>query len=150
MRFVHESIIAAPVSRVFAFHEAPDALERLVPPWETVQLVQRGGSLAPGTRVVMRTRIGPLWVTWEAEHTRLEKDVLFQDRQVRGPFRAWLHTHRFFPTPEGHTRLVDEIDCEPPLGLLGRVFGEPIVRARLLRMFRFRHEVTRAACEAPR
>jgi ligand-binding SRPBCC domain-containing protein len=34
MRFVHESVLRAPVSRVFAFHEAEGALERLTPPWE--------------------------------------------------------------------------------------------------------------------
>jgi len=35
MRFTKESVIRATPERVFAFHELPDAFERLMPPWET-------------------------------------------------------------------------------------------------------------------
>ncbi|GAC1537044.1 MAG: hypothetical protein NVS2B9_03040 [Myxococcales bacterium] len=146
MRYVHESLVRAPVSRVFAFHEEQGALERLTPPWERTRVVQRGDSLAPGTRVVIAVRIGPVWKEWEARHTRYEKDVLFEDVQVRGPFARWRHTHRFVPAPEG-TRLIDEVDYELPLGALGRFFGGPVVRRKLERMFAFRHQVTRRACE---
>ena len=51
--FVKESLIPAPVARVFAFHESPGALEKLIPPWERVEVVLRGTSLAPGTKVVL-------------------------------------------------------------------------------------------------
>lgn len=146
MRFVHESVVRAPVARVFAFHEAPGALERLTPPWEKTRVVLRGQSLAPGTRVVIAVKIGPLWKEWEARHTRYEKDVLFEDVQVRGPFARWRHTHRFVPQgPE--TRLIDEVDYALPLGPIGRLFGASLVKRKLERMFAYRHEVTRSACE---
>ena len=139
MLFVHQSVIAAPPARVFAFHERPDALKLLVPPWESVEVVQPPASLLPGTRVILRMRQGPLRITWVAEHTLYEKDVLFQDRQVSGPFARWLHTHRFLPHAEG-TLLRDEVDCALPLGL-----PFALVRRRLVRMFEHRHAVTRAA-----
>lgn len=146
MRFEWSSVIPAPVAAVFAFHEAPGALARLTPPWEPVRVRGGGGSLAPGTRVLLELRLGPFRLEWEAEHTLYEKDVLFQDVARRGPFRRWTHTHRFFPTPEGHTRLVDEIDLELPLGAPGALLGGALVRRRLERLFRFRHQATREAC----
>ena len=97
MLYVHESHIDAEPCAVFAFHEQPDALARLVPPWEKVEIVQPPSSLRPGTRVLLRMRMGPLAMLWEAEHTRYERGVLFQDRMVRGPFRTWLQTQRFRP-----------------------------------------------------
>lgn len=146
MRFVYESLVSAPVSRVFGFHEAEGALERLTPPWEETRVLKRGASLAPGTRVIIAVRIGPLWKEWEAEHTRYEKDALFEDVQVRGPFARWRHTHRFLPEG-GRTRLVDEVEYELPLGAIGRFLGAPLVKRKLERMFAYRHDVTRRACE---
>lgn len=138
MLFVHESLVEAPPARVFAFHERPEALQLLIPPWERVEVVQPPSSLLPGTRVILRMRQGPIWITWVAEHTLYEKDVLFQDRMVRGPFARWLHTHRFLPSGAG-TLLRDEVDCALPLGLPGA-----LVRSRLVRMFQYRHAATRA------
>ena len=57
MRFVKESRIAASPSAVFAFHETPGALSLLTPPWEKVEVVEGGGSLRPGSRVVLKTKI---------------------------------------------------------------------------------------------
>ena len=139
MLFVHESLIEAPPARVFSFHEQSDALRLLIPPWERVEEVQPPSSLQPGTRVILKMRQGPLWLTWVAEHTLYDKDVLFQDRMVRGPFARWLHTHRFLPSGAG-TRLRDEVDCALPLGLPGA-----LVKSRLVRMFEYRHAATRAA-----
>ena len=141
MRFVHESVIQAPPEAVFAFHERPDALRKLVPPWEHVEVVQPPASLQPGTRVVLRMHLGPLKLTWEAVHTKYEKNVLFQDQLVRGPFKKWLHTHSMLPAPGGFTLLRDEVEYELPLLLLP---GLPLVLRKLRRMFEYRHQVTAA------
>jgi ligand-binding SRPBCC domain-containing protein len=139
VRFSYETRIAAPPSAVFAFHERPDALELLVPPWEPVEVVQPPASLQAGTRVILRMHAGPLKFTWIAEHTRYEPGVLFQDKMVRGPFRKWLHTHHMLPTPDGATLLRDELELELPFWMLP---GLPIVKRRLRRMFAYRHQVT--------
>ena len=141
MHFVHESIIQASPEAVFAFHERPDALRKLVPPWDRVEVVQPPASLQPGTRVLLRMRLGPLKLTWEAVHTRYEKNVLFQDELVRGPFRRWRHTHSMLPAPGGFTLLRDEVDYELPLLFLP---GLPLVLRKLRRMFEYRHQVTAA------
>lgn len=141
MLFVHQSRIEAPPDAVFAFHERPDALRRLVPPWERVEVVTPPSSLAPGTRVVLRMRMGPLRVTWEAEHTRCERGALFEDRMLRGPFRAWVHTHRFLPSGDGATLLRDEVEYQLPWYALP---AAPLIGRRLRRMFEYRHEVTAA------
>jgi ligand-binding SRPBCC domain-containing protein len=145
MKFVKESRLAAPPEAVFAFHEAPGALERLTPPWERVRIVRGGGSLRPGTEVVLQTRLGPLRLNWVARHTEYDPPRLFADRQESGPFASWYHRHHILPDGEGGTVLRDEIDYELPLGALGRLLGGPMVRRKLQRMFDYRHEQTRLA-----
>jgi ligand-binding SRPBCC domain-containing protein len=140
--------IAAPPERVFAFHELPDAFQRLTPPWEHVRVVEKTGrGLEAGVRVVLEMKLGPLRQRWVAEHTKYEPPVLFEDTQRAGPFAKWVHTHRVASAPGG-AELVDHIEYELPFGVLGKV-GGPFVRRKLERMFTYRHEVTKAWCEAP-
>ncbi len=147
MHFRRESLIEASAERVFAFHEAPDAFERLQPPWQKTEIIQPPTSLEVGTRVVLRVGLGPFWQTLVAEHVAYEPGHLFADRMIEGPFASWLHQH--IVTPQGPDRclLTDDIEYELPLGSVGRVFGGWIARRMLDRMFDYRHAVTREACE---
>jgi hypothetical protein len=147
-RFTKESVIAAPAATVFAFHERKDAFALLQPPWQKTEIVKPPASLAVGTRVVLRVRVGLVWQTIEAEHVAYEPGHMFADRMVRGPFARWLHRHIVTPEGENASRLTDAVEYELPLGALGRAFGGRIARAQLERMFAYRHEVTRRECEA--
>ena len=147
MRFVYESVIGAAPERVFAFHELPDALERLTPPWERARVVRAAASLRPGEVAVVETRLfGFVPVRWVAEHTAYDPPRMFEDVQREGPFRSWRHRHTVEPDAAG-ARLRDEIEYTPPLGALGRLLAPLLVVRRLLRLFRYRHRVTREWCE---
>jgi ligand-binding SRPBCC domain-containing protein len=146
-RFVKESLLRASAETVFAFHERKDALERLQPPWQKTVIVTPPSSLAVGTRVVLRTKIGPFWQTIEAEHVAYEPGRMFADKMTRGPFASWLHEHVVTPRGPREALLTDQIEYELPLGALGRVFGAAFARRELERLFAYRHEVTRKACE---
>jgi ligand-binding SRPBCC domain-containing protein len=146
MVFVHESVIEASVEAVFAFHEHPDALRHLLPPWETVRNVHPAPSLDVGAVARLQQRVGPLWIDIEAEHVAYEKNALFVDEMRRGPFAVWRHEHRFEPHARG-CRLVDAIEYEPPLGLLGRLVAPLAIVPRLRKMFEYRHRVTAEALQ---
>ncbi len=147
-QFIKESRVHAAPSVVFSFHESPGALERLTPPWENVRVVEGGGSLRPGTRVVLSIKVGPLPMQWVAEHTEYVAGEMFADRQVRGPFRSWYHRHFFQNDGRGGTLMRDVVDYEPPLGVIGRFFGSGIVEAKLAKMFDFRHRRVREIVES--
>jgi ligand-binding SRPBCC domain-containing protein len=148
MRFIKESRIAAPPEAVFAFHESPGALERLTPPWEKVEVVEGGTSIRPGSRVVLRTRLGPFSLRWIAEHTEYDPPRSFADRQVSGPFASWSHRHQFEDDGAGGTLLRDEVEYEPPLGWLGRRLGGRYLEGKLRSLFDYRHEQTRKIVES--
>ena len=146
MRFEHITRIAAPVEKVFAFHEREDIFSYLVPPWQKVQMISRVGGLEVGARLVFRVFVGPIPITWVAVHTDFVRNRLFVDEQERGPFAYWKHRHEFSPDGDGSI-LADRIEFRlkggPVVdGLLGW-----LVRLQLLLMFRHRHAVTKRACE---
>jgi ligand-binding SRPBCC domain-containing protein len=149
-RFEFETRLAAPPEVVFRFHEALDALTFLTPPWESLRRVEGGGNILPGTRVVLKGRLlGLIPARWVEVHTVYEPPTLFEDVQETGPFAYWRHRHRFLDDGDGGTIMRDEIDYVPPLGWLGRLFGDPIIRARLKRNFGYRHEKVRQILETP-
>ncbi|QEH37584.1 Polyketide cyclase / dehydrase and lipid transport [Aquisphaera giovannonii] len=146
--FVKESRIQAPPDAVFRFHESPEALTRLIPPWESMRVAESAGSLRLGSRVVLRGRVGPIPVQWVAVHTEYEPPHLFADRQESGPFAWWYHRHRFLDDGQGGTILRDEVEYQVPMGAVGLLMGGPFVRRKLERMFAYRHEATRRIVEA--
>lgn len=148
MRFVKESVFPVSAEVLWSFHERPDAFQLLTPPWQRTEVVQPPASLEVGTRVVVRTKLGPLWQTIVAEHVEYERGHMFADRMLEGPFAAWLHRHIVTPRGPSESVLRDEIDYELPLGALGRLFGGPFARRELERLFDYRHEVTRRECLA--
>jgi ligand-binding SRPBCC domain-containing protein len=148
MRFVKESLIHATPERVFAFHERSDALRLLTPPWERARVIQSALISAVGSRAIVEAPVlGPFKTRWVAEHTAYDPPRMFEDVQIRGPFRKWRHRHIVEPHPEGAI-LRDEIDYEPPLWIIGRLVAPLVIERRLRKLFAFRHEVTRRACEA--
>jgi ligand-binding SRPBCC domain-containing protein len=147
MMFVKESIIQATQERVFAFHELPDALRRLTPPWEHARILEHAPSLHTGARTIIETRLlGIVPVRWVAEHTLYDPPRAFEDVQRSGPFRSWRHRHLIEPHGDGAV-LRDEIEYEPPLGPLGRLMSPLLVEPRLRKLFDYRHSVTREWCE---
>ena len=146
--FVKESHIAASPRDVFAFHESPEAFKRLIPPWEKVKVVEPPKSLRPGSRVVLRTWVGPFAMLWIAEHTEYEPARMFADRQVRGPFAHWYHRHFFLGDGRGGTVLRDEVEYLPPFGRVGDLLGGRFVESKLQRMFDHRHQVTKQIVES--
>lgn len=147
MLFVKQSLISATPERVFAFHELPDALGRLTPPWEPTRVLQAAPDLRVGSVAVVETRLfGLVPVRWVARHTAYDPPRMFEDVQVEGPFRRWRHRHTVEPHEKGSV-LRDEVDFETPLGVLGRLAAPFLVEPRLRRLFEYRHRITREWCE---
>ncbi len=144
--FIKELIVHAPVERLFAFHERPDALELLSPAFPPLKVLRRTGGIQQGAEVDLR--IGP--VTWHARHTAFEQNRLFVDEQIQGPFRRWVHRHEFEAIDAGRSKLTDRVEFEVPGGATINAIIAPFVRLGLGRMFAHRHEVTRRYCEAGR
>ncbi len=134
--------IAAAAEDVFAWHARPGAFERLTPPWERAEVVERTSGIQNGDRVVVKTGVGPFIVRWVAEHFDYIEGRQFRDRQIHGPFSKWVHTHRFEPTGPDASFLEDCIEFALPFGAIGNFLGKNFTLRKLNRMFAYRHRTT--------
>ena len=130
--YVRRSPLPVSAETAFAWHTRPGALQRLVPPWQHVEILQ-APPLAEGSRTVLRLGLGPLRARWVAEHHGIVPPDGFTDVQVAGPFRRWVHTHRFLPE-DGACTLEDRVEWDPPVGVPAAILAPAIDRA-----FAFRH-----------
>ena len=147
-RFVKESIIRAPPARVFAFHELPDALARLTPPWESSRVLQAAKISEVGSEAIDETRIlGIVPARWVARHTAYDPPRMFEDVQVKGPFRFWRHRHLVEPHADGAI-LRDEIEYEPPFNFLGQLVEPFLITPRLTKLLEYRLARVAAWCES--
>lgn len=147
MQFVKESIIHATPERVFAFHELPDAFERLIPPWENASVIQKADISKIGSKAIIEQKIFGIFPSrWVAEHTAYDPPRMFEDIQISGPFASWRHRHIVTPDAAG-AMLRDEIEYEPPFSIFGAIAAPLVVVPKLEKMFEYRHDVTRKWCE---
>jgi ligand-binding SRPBCC domain-containing protein len=140
--FTKSIVIDAPVEAVFGVHERPNALELLTPPFPPVRVVGKTGGLEPGSRVELR--VG--FLDWIAVHTQYQRNQLFVDEQVRGPFAKWVHRHEFEDLGT-QTRLTDRVEFILPGGSLINAALGWVVKIGLGQMFRHRHATTKQLCE---
>lgn len=142
-RVVYSSLMPVPAGTLYAWHARAGAFERLMPPWERLEIVEKQGGIEDGARLTFAIRKGPLRLVWEAAHRGHVAGEVFIDEMRCGPFASWVHTHRFVPDGAASSRLDDEVMYELPGAWLGNRVGGPHARRAIDRMFAFRHERTR-------
>ncbi|MCG8564082.1 MAG: TIGR01777 family oxidoreductase [Desulfobacterales bacterium] len=132
---------------MFAWHAREGAIQRLTPPWAPLKLVSRQGrGIDKGVKVAFDMKVMGFPCRWEAEHTDHEPNVLFRDRQLKGPFALWEHSHRFYPDGPDGSIMEDQIKFKLPMGVFSLPFYSHAKR-ELERMFAYRHRVLKMDLE---
>jgi ligand-binding SRPBCC domain-containing protein len=135
----HEQLVHAPLEDVFDFFSRARNLEALTPPWLRFSvLTPEPITMRTGTLIEYRLRVHGLPMLWVARIEEWVPGQRFVDRQLRGPYRLWHHTHEFEPRPRG-TLIRDRVRYELPLGPLGALAHALAVRRDLERVFAYRH-----------
>jgi len=135
------SDVRASVERVWDWHTRPGALQRLLPPWEPIQVLKREEGVEEGTRTTVRFGKGPIAMDWVSEHLAPEPYHSFANFQVKGPFGSWRHRHLFSATGKASCEIEDRIEYELPLEPFGALAAGRYYRERIERGIAYRHRV---------
>lgn len=121
MSLTYSSVVDQPLKTVFAWHERPGAVHRLMPPWAPMRVRTEAASL-DGDAAVLAL---PLGVPWVARHRDYEPPHRFVDELESAPLRLlvpWRHTHEFAADGDG-TRVTDTVRTPVPGAFLRTMFG---------------------------
>lgn len=129
--------IARSLDEIFAFFTAPGNLLKLAPPDLHLELLEGPAALQLGSRLIWKGRRFGFAQKITQEVTSFEYARMFVEEQRQGPFARWVHA-RHFSASEAGTVVRDEIQFDPPGGLLGRIVTADFIRKDLDKLFAFR------------
>lgn len=130
-------VVARPLDEAFAFFADPWNLEAITPPWLRFRIVEAPRRLAHGSLLRYRLRLEGVPVRWLTEITDWRPPRSFTDRQLRGPYPLWEHTHRLNPVAGG-TEIHDHVRYRVPGGPVAPALDRRLVRPRLEEIFDYR------------
>lgn len=103
----------------FAFFSDAHNLERITPGFlEFRVLTPAPIELREGVVIDYALRVRGVPLRWRSEITVWDPPHRFVDRQVRGPYRRWVHEHRFVSLEGGGTLVEDRVEYAVPGGRL--------------------------------
>jgi uncharacterized protein (TIGR01777 family) len=135
------SDVAWSAQQVWDWHSRPGALQRLLPPWEPISVVEQKGGLEEGSRTTLRLKYGFLEMDWVSEHLAPDPGRSFGEMQVQGPFATWRHRHLFSASSDSSCEMEDRIDYELPAEPFGTLVAGRRLRERIERGLAYRHRV---------
>ena len=140
-----EQVVPRPLEEVFGFFSDARNLQKITPPWLNFQILTREPiDIHPGTLLDYRLKWHGLGIRWRTRIVTWNPPHVFTDEQIRGPYRLWHHTHTF-TAEAGGTRMVDVVNYQLPLGILGAIAHRLAVRRDLERVFDYRQQVIASA-----
>jgi len=134
--------VARPRDEVFAFFSEAENLGRITPPELGFRIhTPLPIAMASGTLIEYTLTLYGVPIRWRTRIATWGPPDVFVDEQISGPYKTWVHTHRFSDIPGG-TRIDDQVVYELPFGVLGTIVA-PLVRRQIARIFAFREKEVR-------
>jgi ligand-binding SRPBCC domain-containing protein len=132
--------IVRPIGAVFAFFSDAANLQAITPPWlDFCILTQLPVKLEAGALLDYRIRLLGVRLKWRTVIEDWQPPYRFVDRQVRGPYALWHHTHEFVEQ-DGGVLMTDRVRYRIGWGPLGSLAGGLFVRRWLDQIFDFRRQ----------
>ncbi len=139
--FQSSLVIDRPSAEVFAFFSDAGNLERITPPELGFHIVTpQPIDIKKGTLIDYKLSMHGLPFSWRTEITHWEPPFEFIDMQLSGPYKQWIHLHRFTEPEPGKTLMEDEVRYRLPLEPLGDI-AQFFIERQLKYIFGYRNKV---------
>ena len=136
--FQSELWLPLPPEQLFPFFADAANLDAITPPWLNFRIVTPAPVvMRKGALIDYRLRVRGLPLRWRTRINAWEPPHRFEDEQLRGPYRQWIHEHTFEPR-DGGTLARDRVRYAVPFDWLVHRW---LVRPDLEKIFQHRSEM---------
>ena len=135
-----------PRTEVFQFFTDAFNLEKITPAFLHFSVLTPAPiPMRLGTLIDYRIGLHGVPMTWKTEIAAWEPPSRFIDRQLRGPYRQWIHLHEFTDL-DGGTLMRDQVDyVVPGPAVLGVLLNRLIVERDVRTIFSYRQRAIETA-----
>jgi ligand-binding SRPBCC domain-containing protein len=139
---VFECEMLAPLSvrDTFSVFEDPYNLARITPPWLHFKILTANLKMRKGAEIDYSLAWMRLPMRWKTGITEYEPPFLFVDEMTKGPYSLWRHRHTFRPSEQG-TIVTDRVEYALPLGPLGEIAHQVLIRRQIKEIFLYRQRI---------
>ncbi len=148
---LHESQTTIPAARdeVFAFFSDAGNLTRLTPPSLGFEILSPTPvPMRDGALIDYKIRLHGWPMRWRTRINRWRPSFEFEDEQMSGPYRSWIHRHSFSDAPDGGTVMHDRVRYALPFPPFGEL-ALPFVRAEIRGIFAYRQSAIASIFPGP-
>lgn len=131
--------VQQPREEVFPFFARVENLNMLTPSWLNFQILTPNIRLDKGARLKYRLKLHGIPVHWETEITEWDPPSRFVDAQIKGPYKQWIHEHRFLQDSAG-TLILDHVEYRIPGWIFEPWAFHLLVNPDLERIFEYRRQ----------
>ena len=136
----YELKLPAPQDAVFAFFSEAANLERITPPEVRFKIITPLPiEIKKGALIDYKIGLFGMSFHWTTLISEWSPPTQFVDKQLKGPYALWEHTHTFETLPDGGTLVKDHVIYKLPWSPLGDA-ALPLVKKQLTRIFEYRRE----------
>lgn len=123
---------------MFEFFSKAENLETITPPWLNFRIIKKSSEqMQVGLLIDYRLKIKGVPAKWRTRISQWSPPHQFMDSQLRGPYALWDHIHRF-EEMNGGTLMTDEVVYRVPLGPIGHIVNEVVIRNDVETIFNYR------------
>lgn len=138
-----EQFLPIDMNRAWRFFSSAENLSVITPPEMKFKILKPIDKKEIYEGMLIDYTVRPLFgipVYWQTEICKIDKPFLFTDRQLKGPYKIWEHTHTFIKKENG-LLMRDEVKYQLPFGIIGRLMHSLIVRKKIEKIFTYRKDI---------
>ena len=122
MEFQRRFQVNANLEEVRKFHERSSSMAAITPPPIKVSFQHAPDVLMEGNEMSFTLWMGPMPINWVARIENVS-NLGFQDRLLSGPYKSWIHLHRYRELSRESVEIVDNIKAELHRDLIWKIVG---------------------------
>lgn len=140
-RKIFEQWIPRSKEDIFPFFADAKNLEEITPANLNFKILSSSSdNIEKGTEIHYKLKIDGIPIKWKTVISEWNPPHQFADNQEKGPYTKWYHVHKFENLASG-TLMIDQVDFQLPLGILGHMAAGWKVLRDVENIFKYRQKI---------
>ena len=141
--FHTEQFLPISIETAWDFFSSPKNLALITPPEMQFRILTNFNDSEIYEGMLIEYKLKPLFgisVYWKTEICKVDKPRMFLDKQLKGPYKIWEHTH-IFSKKENGILMKDQLKYQLPFGILGTLTHSLLVKKKVEGIFSYRKTI---------